>query len=124
MLSRFRRPAADFRVELSETTLQPGDELNVRVSLIPKDGFQVRRGSLEIVCTESFVEYVSTMRAGRHGAHYSTQRLKATRILSRYEKVFMDGTAECAEVCPIMSILIGRAARCAAYSKRRNYALH
>ena len=92
MLSRFRQPAADFRVELSETTLQPGDELNVRVSLIPRDGFQVRRGSLEIVCTESFVEYVTTMRTGRYGSHYSTQRLKATRILSRYEKVFMDNS--------------------------------
>ena len=122
MLSRFRRPAADFQVELSETTLQPGDELNVRVSLIPRDGFQVRRGSLEIVCTESYVEYVSTMRAGRHGSHYSTQRLKATRILSRDEKVFMDGNSTMRRGLPYYADFnVVCAARCAAYSKWRKH---
>ena len=86
MLSRFRRPAADFRVELSETTLQPGDELNVRVSLIPKDGFQVRRGSLDLVCLETYEELI-------HHSRYGAQRHKATQVLSRDEKVFIDGTA-------------------------------
>ena len=86
MLSRFRQPAADFRVELSETTLQPGDELNVRVALIPRDGFQVRRGSLDLVCLETYEELI-------HHSRYGAQRHKATQVLSRDEKVFIDGTA-------------------------------
>ena len=85
MLSRFRRPAADLRVELSETTFQPGDELNIRVSLIPRDGFQVRRGRVGIVCTETYEELI-------HNPRYGMQRRKATQILSRDEKVFMDNS--------------------------------
>ena len=84
MLSGFRRPDADFRVELSEATLQPGDRLKVRVSLVPKEDFQARRGRVEIVCEESYVDDIRTTQT-RHG----TRRYKETRILSRYDKVFM-----------------------------------
>ena len=88
MLSRFRRPAADFRVELSETTLRPGDELKVRVSLVPRDGFQVRRGTVVIECIESYVEILSGMHTGRYGQ--GTRRMKGTRILYRQEEVIID----------------------------------
>ena len=88
MLSRFRRPAADFRVELGETTLKPGDELNVQVSLIPRDGFQVRRGTVVIECIESYVELSPGMNTGRYGQ--GTQRLKGTRTLYREEDVIID----------------------------------
>ena len=88
MLSRFRRPAADFRVELSETTLRPGDELRVRMSLIPRDGFQVRRGTVVIECVESYVELSPGMNTGRYST--GTQRLKGTRILYRHEEVIID----------------------------------
>ena len=83
MLSGFRRPAADFRVELSATTLEPGDELNIRVSLIPRDGFQVRRGRVTIECEEIFVVQSYQTRTG------ITQPLKTTHLLSRWEEVFM-----------------------------------
>ena len=88
MLSRFRRPAADFRVELSEDVLRPGDELRVRVSLIPRDGFQVRRGTVVIECVESYVELSPGMNTGRYST--GTQRLKGTRILFRHEEVIID----------------------------------
>ncbi len=88
MLSRFRRPAADFRVELSETTLRPGDELRVRVSLIPRDGFQVRCGTVVIRCVESYVEFVPGMNTGRYGS--GRQRMKGTRILYQHEEVIID----------------------------------
>ena len=88
MLLRFRQPAADFRVELSETTLRPGDELRVRMSLIPRDGFQVRRGTVVIECVESYVELSHGMNTGRYST--GTQRLKGTRILYRHEEVIID----------------------------------
>ena len=87
MLSGFRRPDADFRVELSEATLQPGDKLKVRVSLVPKEDFQARRGRVEIVCEETYVDDLRT----RHTVTTSgsrTRHYKETRILSRYDKVF------------------------------------
>ena len=89
MLSRFRRPAADFRVELSETTLRPGNELNVRVSLVPRDGFQVRRGVVMISCVESYVEISPGMNTGSYGT--GRQRLKGSRILYTHEEVIIDG---------------------------------
>ena len=88
MLSRFRRPAADFRVELSETAFRPGDELQVRVSLVPRDGFQVRRGRVEILCVESYVDRVDNVRTSSYGS--GTRKLGLTHIRNRYEKVIMD----------------------------------
>lgn len=92
MLSGFLRPEADFRVELSETTLQPGDELKVRVSLVPKEDFQARRGKVEIVCEESFIDDLRTTQVVTTSGS-GTRRYKGTRVLSRYEKVFMGGSA-------------------------------
>ena len=92
MLSGFRRPDADFRVELSEAILQPGDKLKVRVSLVPKEDFQARRGRVEIVCEETYVDDLRT----RHTVTTSgsrTRHYKGTRILSRYDKVFVVGSA-------------------------------
>ncbi len=88
MLSGFRRPAADFRVELSETALRPGDELRVRVSLIPRDGFQVRRGTIVIECVESYVMISPGMNTGRYST--GTQRLKGTQILYRHEELIIE----------------------------------
>ena len=88
MLSRFRQPAADFRVELSESAVRPGDELRVRVSLNPRDGFQVRRGTVVIECVESYVEFSPSMNTGRYGT--GRQRLKGSRILYRHEEVIID----------------------------------
>ena len=88
MLSRFRQPAADFRVELNESAVRPGDELRVRVSLNPRDGFQVRRGTVVIECVESYVEFSPSMNTGRYGT--GRQRLKGSRILYRHEEVIID----------------------------------
>ena len=75
-------------MELSETTLKPGEELNIRVSLVPRDGFQVRRGAVVIECIESYVELSPGMNTGRYST--GTQRLKGTRILYRQEEVIID----------------------------------
>lgn len=88
MLSGFRRPAADFQVELSETTLQPGNKLKVRVSIVPKEDFQARRGRVEIVGTETYVDDIRTKQT-----RYGTRRYEETRILSRCEKVFVEYSA-------------------------------
>ena len=92
MLSGFRRPAADFRVELSRTTLQPGDGLNVRVSLTPREDFHVRRGRVEIECVETYVDDIRTSQAVTTSGS-STRRYKGTSVLSRYEKVFTEAGA-------------------------------
>ena len=88
MLSGFRRPAADFRVELSEATLQPGDRLKVRVSLVPKEDFQARRGRVEIVCEETYVDDLRTRQTVTTSGGSRTRHYEGTSILSRYDKVF------------------------------------
>ena len=74
MLSRFRRPDADLRVQISQTELQAGEELEARVELVPKSNFHVREGRLELVCTEVYVQKTSS----QYGAHY--QRKSDTRV--------------------------------------------
>ena len=92
MLSGFRRPSADFRVELSATTLEHGDRLKVRVSFVPKEDFQARHGKVTIECEESFVDDIRTRQSV---TPYGSRRryYKGTRILSRYEKVIIRDSA-------------------------------
>ena len=82
MLSRFRRPEADFQVRVSKTVLQPGDDLEVRVTLVPKSDCHVRRGKLELVCTETYVQMIST----QYGVQYHSK----TETVSRAGETLLD----------------------------------
>ena len=39
MLSRFRRPEADLSIHVDKTELHPSEELDARVTLVPKSDF-------------------------------------------------------------------------------------
>ena len=82
MLSRFRRPEADLRVQTDKTTLHLGDELEARVVLVPKGDFHVRHGKVELTCTESYVQRVSSQ--------YGTSYHRRTETLSRAGETFID----------------------------------
>ena len=85
MLSRFRRPEADLQVRTDKTMLHPGDELEARVTLVPKGDFHVRHGKVELVCTESYVQRVSSQ--------YGTSYHRRTETLSRAGETFIDDRA-------------------------------
>ena len=66
VFSRFRRPNAELRVELSKRIAQPGDEIEVRVSLIPKGNFNVREGKVELVMLDTYIQRIQN----QYGASY------------------------------------------------------
>ena len=80
MLSRFRRPQADLQVELDKTSASPGDEVAARVTLSPNTDFEIRGGSVALVCVETYVQKMSNQ--------YGTSYHKKTNILSRQEESF------------------------------------
>ena len=80
VFSRFRRPYASLRVETKENVLRPGGELEIDISLAPKEGFRVRRGMVELICTEAYLAY-NNQRAGYY---------KVTRTPSRVSRTFME----------------------------------
>ena len=67
MLSRFRRPDADLSIQLDSAELHPGEELEARVTLVPKSDFRVRHGTVELVCTETYVQKTSS----QYGTYYN-----------------------------------------------------
>ena len=67
MLSRFRRPEADLSIHVDKTELHPGEELEARVTLVPKSDFHVRQGITELVCTETYVQKTSS----QYGTYYN-----------------------------------------------------
>jgi hypothetical protein len=85
VLSRFRRPEADLQVQTDKTVLHAGDELEARVTLVPKGDFHVRHGKVELVCTESYVQRVSSQ--------YGTSYHRRTETLSRAGETFIDDRA-------------------------------
>ena len=82
MLSRFRRPEADLQIRIDRTVVHADDELEARVTLVPKGDFHVRHGKVELVCTESYVQRVSTQ--------YGTSYHRRTETLSRAGETFID----------------------------------
>ena len=66
-LSEFGRPKADLNIQINNSTIHPGDELEARVELLPREDFHVRLGKVELVCVETCVQ---TTRS-QYGVHYS-----------------------------------------------------
>ena len=47
--SEFGRPKADLNIQINNSTIHPGDELEARVELLPREDFHVRLGKVELV---------------------------------------------------------------------------
>ena len=80
MLSRFRRPKADLRVEPDKAAAMPGEEVGANVTLSPDADFHIRSGSVALVCVETYVQKISNQ--------YGTSYHKKTNVLSRQEESF------------------------------------
>lgn len=82
MVSLFRRPGEDLQIEIDKTVVQPGEELGTRVTVVPKGDFQARQGMVEQICTETYVQLISS----QYGQHYH----RKTQVLSRAGGAFME----------------------------------
>ena len=80
--SEFGRPKADLNIQINSGTIHPGDELEARVELLPREDFHVRLGKVELVCVETCVQ---TTRS-QYGVHYS----KRTHTRTLAGETFMD----------------------------------
>ena len=58
LFSEFGRPKADLNVRANRNALQPGDELEARVELLPREDFHVRLGTVELVRLETYIQTV------------------------------------------------------------------
>ena len=65
--SEFGRPKADLNIRMSGDTLEPGDALDARVELLPREDFHVRLGKVELVRVETCVQITRS----QYGTHYS-----------------------------------------------------
>ncbi len=80
--SDFGRPKADLNIRLDRTSLYPGDELEARVELLPREDFHVRLGKVELVRVETCVQITRS----QYGTHYS----KKTHATSLAEEILME----------------------------------
>ena len=81
-LSSFGIPKADLNIQISDSTLQPGDAFEARVELVPREDFHVRLGKVELVCVETCVQITRS----QYGTHYS----KKTHNWSMAEETIME----------------------------------
>lgn len=65
--SEFGRPKTDLNIRVGNDTLQPGDEVEARVELLPREDFHVRLGKVELVRVETCVQITRS----QYGTHYS-----------------------------------------------------
>ena len=70
------------RIHPDKTVLHAGDDLDVRVELLPRSDFDIRHGKLELICTETYVQKTSS----QYGTHYQ----KKTETRSSVGETFSD----------------------------------
>ncbi|MXY22319.1 MAG: hypothetical protein F4Y49_13420 [Dehalococcoidia bacterium] len=80
--SDFGRPKADLNIRVSGNTLRPGDAVEARVELMPREDFHVRLGRVELVRVETCVQITRS----QYGTHYS----KKTHAVSLAEGTLME----------------------------------
>ena len=73
--SEFGRPKADMTIRLDKDSLRPGEELEARVEIMPREDFHVRLGKVELVRVETCVQITRS----QYGTHYS-RKTRDTRL--------------------------------------------
>ncbi len=74
LFSEFGRPKTDLNIRLDKDRLLPGDELEARFELLPREDFHVRLGKLELVRVETCVQITRS----QYGPHYSKKVYAST----------------------------------------------
>ncbi len=68
-ITSFGIPKADLNIHITDATLHPGDDVEARVELLPREDFHVRLGKVELVFVETCVQITKS----QYGTHYSTK---------------------------------------------------
>ncbi len=66
VISRLRRPDADLEVTVSPASAAPGDRVDARISLNARQDFTVRRGVVELVRIETYIQRVQHQHGQSH----------------------------------------------------------
>ncbi|MFC1951303.1 hypothetical protein ACFLXN_02725 [Chloroflexota bacterium] len=94
MMSFLRSPKADLDIVVRGGPFYPGSDVNVEVSLLPKQDFHVRKGVLELLCIETYWDVVTYyVSSGKYGGSYRTRTQKCTRPLVNLSEPFMGDTS-------------------------------
>ena len=80
--SEFGRLKADLNIRVSGNTYQPGDEVEARIELVPREDLHVRLGKVELVRVETCVQITRS----QYGTHYS----KKTHAVSLAEETLIE----------------------------------
>ena len=80
--SEFGRPKADLNVRVNSDRVRPGEQVEARVELVPREDFHVRLGKVELVRVETCVQITRS----QYGTHYS----KKTHAISLAEETLME----------------------------------
>jgi len=88
MLSFLHKPKADLAIDLDDKSIYPGDTLNLRLYLTPRESFRIRSGTVELACTEVYWKLVTTTT----GKTTTTSNRKFTRKLFKLKESFLGAT--------------------------------
>ena len=98
MVSHMRRPKVAFDMNVDEGPLYPGDQVQVDLTLHPRERAEVRRGHVELTCAQSYWQQVRRYVYSRYGGYYRTTLHRVTEVLFRDSKAFIEATQLLAEM--------------------------
>ncbi len=88
MLSFLHKPEADLAIDLDDKDIYPGDTVNLRLYITPRESFRIRSGTVELTCTEVYWRMVTTTT----GKTTTTSNRKFRRKLYKLKESFLGAT--------------------------------
>ena len=97
VIPHMRRPKVAFGMKVADESFMPGSEVELELSLHPRQKAEVRGGQAELTCTQTYWERVQHYVYSRYGGYYRTRLHRLTEILYRDSEPFMEATELMAE---------------------------
>ncbi|MCH7553431.1 MAG: hypothetical protein IIC82_05500, partial [Chloroflexi bacterium] len=97
VIPHMRRPKVAFGMKIPDESLMPGSEVELELSLLPRQKAEVRGGHVELTCTQTYWQQVRRYVYTRYGGYYRTQLHRMTEIVYRDSATFIEAMELIAE---------------------------
>ena len=97
VIPHMRRPKVAFGMKILNESLMPGSEVELELSLHPRQKAEVRGGHVELTCTQTYWQQVQRYVYTRYGGYYRTQLHRMTEIVYRDSATFIEAMELIAE---------------------------
>ena len=98
VIPHMRRPKVAFEMKSADKSFMPGSEVEVELSLYPRQKAEVRGGHVELTCIQTYWERVQQYVYSRYGGYHRTRLQRLTETVYHDSAPFLEASELLAEL--------------------------